>query len=113
MANVVNRLLRGIEVDQGTLAFDVLKAVGPGGHFFGTAHTLGRYETAFYTPLLSDWRNYEVWKETGGDDTTVRANRIWKALLQEYQRPPIDPAVDEELRAFVRRRKSEIGNADV
>ena len=35
--------------------------VGPGGHFFGTQHTQDRYKTAFYSPILSDWRNFETW----------------------------------------------------
>jgi trimethylamine--corrinoid protein Co-methyltransferase len=62
--------------------------VGPGGHFFGAAHTLARYETALYEPMVSDWRNFETWEETGGLTTTQRANGIWKQLLAGYQAPP-------------------------
>ena len=47
---------------------------GPGGHFFGTAHTLERYETAFYRPILSDWRNFETWQADGARTATERAN---------------------------------------
>ena len=79
-----------------------------GGHFFGTAHTLERYERAFYAPLLSDWDNYDNWEDRGSPDAAVRANRIWKQLLAEYQPPAIDPAVDEALRDYVARRKREI-----
>ena len=82
--------------------------VGPGGHFFGVGHTLARFETAFYSPLLSDWRNFETWEETGALDGTRRANSIWKELLRTYVEPPMDPAVREELSAFVARRKQEI-----
>ena len=66
---------------------------GPGGHFFGTAHTLERYETAFYRPLVSDWRNFETWQADGARTATQRANTIWKRLLAEAVPPPLDPAV--------------------
>ena len=80
--------------------------VGPGGHFFGSAHTLERYETAFYRPLLSDWRNFETWQEDGARTATERANGIWKQLLAEYVEPPLDPAVRATLDAFVARRSA-------
>ena len=82
---------------------------GPGGHFFGVGHTLERYETAFYSPLLSDWRNFENWQLAGGETATQRAGRIVKQVLADYQPPPLDPALAEELDAFVARRKVEGG----
>jgi len=101
--------LEPLEVDDATLGLDAIRDVGPGGHFFGTAHTLERYETAFYRPMLSDWRNFETWSEDGAKDATTRANRIWKQLLADYEQPPLDPAIDEELTAFVARRTAEGG----
>jgi len=109
MLQTMVEFLRPEAVDDGTLALDAIREVGPGGHFFGAAHTLARYEKAFYTPLLSDWRTYEQWRADGAVDATHRANRIWKQMLAEYQEPPMDPAVDEELRAFVERRRREGG----
>ncbi|MDP9481633.1 MAG: trimethylamine methyltransferase family protein [Chloroflexota bacterium] len=96
------------EVDEATLGVDAIAEVGPGGHFFGSAHTLERYETAFYRPLLSDWRNFESWHDDGARTATERANRIWKQLLAEYEEPPMDAAVREALDGFVARRKREI-----
>jgi trimethylamine--corrinoid protein Co-methyltransferase len=96
-------------VDDASLGIDTIAEVGPGGHFFGTAHTLARFETAFYQPMLSDWRNFETWQEDGARTATERANRIWKQLLAEYEPPPLDPGVAEALDAFVDRRKREIG----
>ena len=104
--------LEPFEVSADTLALDAIREVGPGGHFFGSAHTMERYASAFYTPLLSDWSNFESWLEAGSVNTEQRANRIWKQLLREYEQPPIDAAVDEALRDYVARRKREIGNAD-
>ena len=98
-------------VDEASLGFDAIAEVGPGGHFFGTAHTLERYETAFYQPMLSDWRNFETWQEDGARTATERANGIWKQLLAEYEPPPLDPGAAEALDAFVDRRRAEIERA--
>jgi trimethylamine--corrinoid protein Co-methyltransferase len=97
------------EVSEATLALDAIREVGPAGHHFGTAHTLERYETAFYTPLLSNWENHETWIERGSIDAPRRANQIWHQLLDEYEQPPIDPGIDEALRDYVERRKREGG----
>lgn len=98
-------------VDEAELGFEAMVDVGPGGHFFGTAHTLERYETAFYRPLVSDWRNFESWHEHGARTATERANTIWKALLAGFMAPALDTAVEHELDAFVARRKREIERA--
>lgn len=98
------------EVSEQTLGLEAIREVGSGGHFFGTDHTLARYETAFYTPLLSNWDNHDTWVERGGIDAERRAHQIWRQLLEEYQQPPIDPAIDEALRAYVARRKREGGS---
>jgi len=104
--------LQPIEVNDDTLGLDAIAEAGPGGHFFGTAHTLERYETAFYEPIVSDWRNFETWEEHGALDATQRANGIWKQMLKDYEQPPLDPARDEELKAFMARRKEEGGATD-
>ena len=99
--------LEPIEVSEATLGFEAMADVGPGGHFFGTAHTLERYETAFYDPIVSDWRNFETWEESGSLSATQRANTIWKRMLDDYEQPTLDAAIDEELKAFMARRKEE------
>ncbi len=109
LLQMMAEFLRPIEVNEDTLGLDAIREVGPGGHFFGAAHTLARYETAFYAPILSDWRNFESWQQAGGPDATRRANRLYKQVLAAYQAPPLDPAVAEELDAFVARRKEEGG----
>ncbi len=100
--------LEPFAVNSDTLALEAISEVGPAGHFFGSAHTMERYEQAFYSPLVSNWSNYESWLEAGSVNTEQRANQIWKQLLQEYQQPPIDPAIDEALQDYVARRKLEI-----
>jgi trimethylamine---corrinoid protein Co-methyltransferase len=101
--------LEPLAVDDDTLALDAIGGVPPGGHFFGEAHTLARYETAFYQPILSDWRNFETWREAGAQDTAQRANGVWKRLLSEYHEPPLDQAAAEALDGFVAKRKEEGG----
>ena len=106
MLQMMSEYLRPIEVNEDTLALDAIAQAGPGGHFFGVEHTMSRYETAFYRPILSDYRNFESWKEGGSPDAQQRANRIWKQLLQDYEAPALDPAVDEALEDYVARRKA-------
>ncbi|MEM7224760.1 MAG: trimethylamine methyltransferase family protein [Pseudomonadota bacterium] len=97
-----------LQVDEASLALETIGEIDPGGHFFGTQHTIDRYQSAFYEPMLSDWRNYEAWEEAGGLSATQRATAVWKQLLADYQAPALDPAVAEALEAFVARRKEEI-----
>ena len=106
---MVASFLEPLQVDASTLALDAVREVGPGGHFFGCAHTQERFRTAFYAPLVSDWRNYESWREAGAPDAARHANRIYKELVASYEPPPMDPGVKEELDAFVDRRVSEGG----
>ena len=109
MLQHMSEFLQPLPVNEEELALDAIREVGPAGHFFGAAHTLERYETAFYAPLLSDWRNFESWREAGARDATQRAHGIYKQLLAEFEPPPIDPGIAEELAAFVERRKREGG----
>ena len=109
MLQMMRSFLEPIVVDEDSMAVSTIGEVGPGGHFFGTGHTLARFEKAFYEPMLSDWRNFENWSESGAKSGTERANLIWKELLRTYEQPPLDPAIAEELDAFVARRKEQLG----
>ncbi len=91
------------------IAIDTIAEVGPDGHYFGVQHTQDRYTTAFYAPFASDWRNFEAWQIDGSVWTAERAHRIFKAILAEFEPPPMDAGIHEELRDFVARRKAEGG----
>ncbi len=110
MLQMMAEFLRPIEVNAGELALDAIASVEPGGHHFGTAHTLARFETAFYIPMLSSRQNFESWHEAGGLDAARRANGIWKQMLAEYQQPALDPGIAEALTDYASRRKHEIAN---
>jgi len=92
---------------------DAIKEVGPGGHFLGSSHTMSRYETAFHSPILSDWRPYEFWKNAGAPDTAERAHKKWKAMLEAYRPPFIDDGIKEQLAEFVAMRTKEIGDQEI
>ena len=113
MCQLIAEYLEPVVVDDDTLAVDAIAEVPPGGHFFGATHTLARYEDVFYTPIVSDWRNFETWRESGARGAAERANAIWKQLLAEYEPPPIDPGVDEALREYVTKRKRAIEAGEV
>jgi trimethylamine--corrinoid protein Co-methyltransferase len=91
------------------IAFDAVREVGPNGHFFGCQHTQDRYQTAFYQPFASDWRNHEAWVAGGATWTAERAHGIARRMIEGFEAPPIDEGVREELAAFVARRKEEGG----
>ena len=91
------------------IALDAIREVGANGHYFGIQHTQDRYETAFYRPFLSDWRNFEAWHVAGAVWTPERANAKVREILGTFEAPPMDPAVREELADFVARRKAEGG----
>ena len=101
--------LKPVPMAEDDIAVSAIRDVGPFGHYFGGEHTQSRYETAFYEPFLSDWRNYEAWHLDGEPSTPERANRIWKAILNEFEAPPLDIAIRDELADFVARRKREGG----
>ena len=104
-------ILKPVSFSDDDLAVEAIKEVPVGGHFFGSAHTLARYESAFYRPLLSDWSNYENWVDAGSRDATRRATGIWKKMLADYVPPHLDPAVREAIDAYVARRRAEIERA--
>nr|BFE87916.1 hypothetical protein GCM10020093_105170 [Planobispora longispora] len=100
-----------MEITEESLAFDAHAEVGHGGHFLGAAHTMERFRTCFYRPLLSSSDNYERWMRRGAKDAAARAADVYQAKLQEYELPPLDDAIREELRDYVTRRRRELGDA--
>ncbi|MDP9065565.1 MAG: trimethylamine methyltransferase family protein [Pseudomonadota bacterium] len=95
------------------IALDAVAEVGAGGHFFGCAHTMERYRSAFYAPLVSDWRNSGAWADDGSKTATERASTIWRKTLQHYVAPARDPAIVEALDAYVEQRTAAGGAAPV
>jgi trimethylamine--corrinoid protein Co-methyltransferase len=109
LLQMVQEFLKPVVVDEEEMGFSAMEEVGPGGHFFGAQHTLQRYASAFYQPLISDWRSFPSWEAAGRPTAEKKANALWKQALAEYQPPPLDPASLEAIDAFVARRVGEGG----
>ena len=92
------------------IAFEALQEVAPGGHFFGAQHTMLRYQTAFYEPIVADWSNFGTFTERGARDANMRARDLWKRIVAESKPVPLDPARIEALDAFIAKRE-EAGGA--
>ncbi len=101
------RMAEGLRIDDEALAADAYREAGPGGDYLGSAHTLRNFETANYQSALADTSSYEQWTDAGGQTIEQRANLRWKQLLADYEAPPMDEAIDEELKDFIARKKSE------
>ncbi len=109
LLQMIAEMQKPVTVTDEDLALSAIAEVGPGGHFFGVEHTQSRYKSAFYAPVLSDWRNFESWQEAGSPTAIDKANIEWKKRLALYEQPPMDAGIREELAAFVDRRKAEGG----
>ncbi len=111
-ANILGIFLAGVDLSENGQALDAIREVGPGAHFLGATHTQANFETAFYRSNIADNNSFEQWEQDGSLDAAQRANGIWKRMLKEYEAPPLDPAIDEALLAFIERRKSEFEDRD-
>ena len=112
MIGAMRAWLQPLDLSEAALGFDAIAATPPGAHFFGAAHTIERFETAFHHSKIVDLRPFQTWADDGAKTATERVNRIWKLLLKHYEPPSLDAAVSEAIDAFVDRRKSEIARRE-
>lgn len=108
MLRMMQAFLRPMDLSDEALGVASIARVGPGGHFFADPLTLERYETAFWEPMLSDWQPYDGWAEAGSKTATTRASAIAETLLEQFEPPPMDPAIRDELDTHVAKRKEEL-----
>jgi trimethylamine---corrinoid protein Co-methyltransferase len=107
---MLHEVFKPLEINEETMAYSAHQEVGQGGHFLGAVHTLERFRECFYRPLVSSTENFERWNRLGARDTATRAGEIWRKTLEEYEKPAIDSGLEEELKAFVDRRRTERGD---
>lgn len=93
------------------IGFDAIAEVDPGGHFFATQHTMDRYRTAFYEPLVSDLRNFGTWGADGAKSSPERATGHWKQVLEDFKSPPTCAPVHDRLAPYIETAKA-AGGAD-
>jgi trimethylamine---corrinoid protein Co-methyltransferase len=96
--------------DEDSLAYDAHVEVGQGGHFFGTEHTLAHFRDCFWRPAIGSTENIDRWTKNGSRDYASRSQDRWRTLLEAYQQPPLDDAVEAELIEYVERRARELGD---
>ena len=111
-AGMLATLLKGVDMSEAGQAMDALREVGPGSHFLGATHTQAHFEKAFYRSNIADNNSFEQWEEEGSKDAAQRANGIWKSMLNDYEAPPLDPAIDESLIDYMAQRKAEFPDQD-
>jgi trimethylamine--corrinoid protein Co-methyltransferase len=107
---MLHEVFEPLTIDEESLAYSAHQEVGQGGHFLGAAHTLERFRECFYRPLVSSTENFERWNRNGAHATAARAREIWQKTLEEYEKPPIEPDLEAELKGFVDRRRKELGD---
>ena len=106
---VLAESMQSVVVDDATLAVDAIDDVGPGGHFFGTAHTLERFETAFHDPIVFTRQNFGQWTDAGAQDAAARATGVWQQWLRDFEEPAMDADARSAVEEFVARRVAEGG----
>ena len=109
MLQMMQAYLEPPGTSEADLAVSIIAEVGPSGHFFGTDHTMQRYERAFHAPMVSNWDNYPQWLEKGSVDATARAHVLWQQMLAEHEDPGLDAGTDEALAEYVAKRKEQGG----
>jgi trimethylamine---corrinoid protein Co-methyltransferase len=109
MLQILAEVLQPVTMTDAEIGLDAIAEVPPGGHFFSVPHTMARYRTAFYSPLLSDWRNFGQWQEDGAKTASQRASDVWQRTLKEYRQPTLESAISEMLDDYVNRRGIEGG----
>ncbi len=112
-ASMMAAWVNGVDLSDNGLALQTMLDTGPGQHFLGTEHTMANFETAFWRSDLADNNSFEQWEQEGAEDIVVRASRRWKQMLAEYEPPPIDEAMLEELDSWVAARKASFPDSDV
>jgi trimethylamine--corrinoid protein Co-methyltransferase len=103
--SMYQKFAEGVDFSENGQAMDAIREVGPGSHYLGCAHTQANFETAFWRSQLADNNSFEQWRDEGGKDIVVRANERWKQMLRDYEAPALDEGIDEQLQAFMAKRK--------
>ena len=112
-AGMLRVFAEGVDMSENGQALDALREVGPGAHFLGCDHTQRNFKSAFFASQISDNNSYEAWLEDGSLDTQKRANIKYKKMLENYQAPELDPAIDQALQAYMAERKASFPDSNV
>jgi trimethylamine--corrinoid protein Co-methyltransferase len=97
LIGMIRRSLEGIEVNENTLAIDVIKDVGAGGSFLSHKHTLKNFQKEQFIPFIIDRNKREVWEKRGSKSIIDVAREKWQKILKEHQPEPLEKEVEKKL----------------
>jgi len=101
------RLLRGFDVDDGSLALDIIRKVGPGGHYLAEKHTLDRFRKKHWTPEISDRKAHDAWKRAGEKDIVEVAREKIREILATHKPEPIPRDFQNEISQILKKYEKE------
>jgi len=105
----VERMLRGFEINDDTLALELIDEAGPGGTFIDKMHTARHFRRELWMPTLLDRDYWPAWKDAGRPDTKKRVGEKLEALLASYEPTPLGDALDREIERIVQAARKELG----
>jgi trimethylamine--corrinoid protein Co-methyltransferase len=100
--------IRGVEINDETLALDVIHKVGPGGHYLAQKHTMNHFMKEQFIPELIDRSGYAEWKKNGEKTLVDRAREKVKKILKEHSVPPLDKDIQKELNNIIKRAEKQL-----
>ncbi len=110
---VLHKLAKGIEHDENAQAMGAIREVGPGGHYLGCEHTQDNFKEAFWRSEVLDYKPFETWEDEGARDSQALASVRVDALLDAYEQPALDPAIEAALNDYVAKKKAAMPDAFV
>ena len=108
---VLHSVANGVDISENGQAMGAIEEVQPGGHYLGCEHTQANFKTAFWRSEVLDYKPFEQWSDEGSHDTAQLASMRVKKMLDEYQQPAIDPAIDEALLSYIAKKKESMPDA--
>jgi trimethylamine--corrinoid protein Co-methyltransferase len=108
---MMQKMAEGVDLSENGQALDAIREVGPGSHYLGCGHTQANFQSAFYRSALADNNSFEQWEIEGQKRIEQRANALCRSWLDHYEAPPLDPAIDEALLAYIQTRKDSMPDA--
>ena len=105
MCGMVKRIKKGVKVDDEFLGLDVIKEVGPGGHFLDKIHTFRHFRSEFYQPVLTNRDDFDGWYTKGCPQSVEAANKKYREILANYKVPDLPADVDRDLKKFIENKR--------
>jgi len=107
-ARMIKHTVQGIRVNDDTLALDVIKEIGPGGHYLMHEHTLNGM-TSQSRPELIDRQMREIWEKAGATTAYERGVAKAKWILENHKPEPLSDEILSKIRAIIDETEKEMG----